>query len=109
MEKKVKNGMEGMAPPVRPPVSSATRKSKHTESQRDSLKAAINLHNLLNATLTKKPVVPKPADVPSTSLKESVAPGDVDSLLGMTASGTGTGEVGEPTTHQDILVDLLES
>ena len=73
VEKHVENGMKGIVPPVRPPVSPAARKTDHSESMRDALKAVTNLQNSLDETLSKKPVVPRPADVPKQiSLEESI-------------------------------------
>ena len=53
-------------------------------------------------------MVPKPSEVPNTSLKDIVAPGHVESLMGATASVIDIGEVGGATKHQDVLVVSLE-
>ena len=72
------------------------------------MKAASNLHNLFNASLANKPVVPKPAEVPTTILKQIVAPSDVDLQLGATASWIDIREVGEVTKYQDIIFVSLD-
>ena len=85
--------MKGMATPERPPVSHTKRKSRHNISQRESLKAANNLHNLIGVTLSTKPVVRQPTEVSTNNLSEDVARSDAVAQLGVTASLTDQGEV----------------
>ena len=101
VEKQIEDGMRGMATPVRPPGLPAAGKSRHTESQRESLKAGSNLH--IGVTLANKPVVPRPTEVPTNFLKESVKPSEVVSQMGATGSGIDQGEVGGVTKQKEIL------
>ena len=108
VEKHVKNGMKGVAPPERSQVLSATRRSEHTESMKEALDAANNLQNFLNIALSKKPVNSKRnTDVSNLSLEGVGLTSDVSSLLDGTSPGT-VGLVGEAGKRQNASGDSLD-